>query len=245
MTELFEEPEEGGAALANLLSDLFPGQEALLFHLLICSPCRERATTGLLERYGTSLVLPIGSLAELLGDDCDAEFPVDGWVDELLAHPREHHFELLDEPRFGDGLLVQPLLMRCQQEQLREPELAEHLAVLAVRLAGRTLGDAELQRTIVRASALTANARHRRGRGTAPFLLHDSQEPTPMKEHEHLTPEQIDTMLRGELSAEAIRHGVRVLLAGCPVCRENIRDAVQGLGEIRPTLQPEDRPADA
>ena len=131
--DLFEEEDEAG--LANLLSDLFPGQEALLFHLLVCCPCRDRAATGLLARYGTSLVLPVGGLAELLGDDCDPDFPIDGWVDELLAHPREHHFDLLDEPRFGDGLLVQPLLERCQREQLREPELAEHLALLAVRLA--------------------------------------------------------------------------------------------------------------
>lgn len=133
--DLFEEEDDAG--LVHLLTDLFPGQASLLFHLLVCSPCRERATTGLLARYGTSLVLPVGGLAELLGDGCDADFPLDGWIDELLAHPREHHFDLLDEPRFGDGLLVQPLLERCQREQLRDPELAEHLGLLAVRLADK------------------------------------------------------------------------------------------------------------
>lgn len=160
--DLFE--EEADAGVVSLLSDLFPGQEALLFHLLVCTPCRERATTGLLARYGTSLVLPVGGLAELLGDGCDADFPVDGWVDELLAHPLEHHFDLLDEERFGDGLLVQPLLERCQREQLREPELAEHLALLAVRLAGKALDDAGLQKAMVRASAALANTRRLTGK---------------------------------------------------------------------------------
>lgn len=159
--DLFEEEDAG---LVNLLSDLFPGHEALLFHLLVCSPCRDRATTGLLARYGTSLVLPVGGLAELLGDDCDPDFPVDGWVDEFLAHPREHHFDLLDGPRFGDGLLVQPLLERCQREQLRDPELAEHLALLAVRLAGKALGDAGMQKAMVRASAAMANTRRLAGK---------------------------------------------------------------------------------
>ena len=58
--DLFEEEDDAG--LANLLADLFPGQEPLLFHLLVCSACRDRATTGLLARYGTSLVLPVGGL---------------------------------------------------------------------------------------------------------------------------------------------------------------------------------------
>jgi tetratricopeptide (TPR) repeat protein len=160
--DLFEEEDDAG--LVNLLADLFPGQESLLFHLLVCSPCRDRATTGLLARYGTSLVLPVGGLTELLGDGCDPDFPVDGWVDELLAHPREHHFDLLDEPRFGDGLLVQPLLERCQGEQLRDPELAEHLALLAVRLAGKALDDAGLQKAMVRTSAALANTRRLAGK---------------------------------------------------------------------------------
>lgn len=156
--------EDDDAGLVGLLSDLFPGQELLLFHLLVCSPCRDRATAGLLERYGTSLVLPVGGLAELLGDDCDPDFPLDGWVDELLAHPRERHIDLLDGPRFGDGLMVQPLLERCQREQLRDPELAEHLALLAVRLADKALGDAALQRAMVRASAAMANTRRLSGK---------------------------------------------------------------------------------
>jgi hypothetical protein len=45
--DLFE--EEADAGLVDLLSDLFPGQEPLLLHLLVCSPCRDRAATGLLS----------------------------------------------------------------------------------------------------------------------------------------------------------------------------------------------------
>jgi len=47
-----------------------------------------------------------------------------------------------------------------------------------------------------------------------------------MKDHAHLTPAQIETLLSGKLSPEAIRLGVRVLLAGCPECMETVRLAV-------------------
>lgn len=146
-----------GAPLLDLLFDLVPGQERLLFHVLVCSPCRERASVALLERHGTRLALPAGP--GLLGEDCDPEFPVEGLLDELLAHPREHHFELLDEPPFQEALLVQPLLTRSRQEQLRDPELAEHLAFLAARLAGSTL-----PRTRTRSGVPITHARRRIGR---------------------------------------------------------------------------------
>jgi hypothetical protein len=155
-----------GAPLLDLLFDLIPGQERLLFHVLVCSPCRERASVVLLERHGTRLALPAGGL---LGEDCDPEFPVEGLLDELLAHPREHHFELLDEPPFQEALLVQPLLTRSRQEQLRDPDLAEHLAFLAVRLAGSTL-----QRKPTRSGVLADNARRLTGR------LMQSSRPRPL-----------------------------------------------------------------
>jgi hypothetical protein len=49
-----------------------------------------------------------------------------------------------------------------------------------------------------------------------------------MKEHAHLTPDQVDVLLSGRLSPEAVRLGVRVLLAGCPVCMETVRRGVLG-----------------
>ena len=82
---------------------------------------------------------------------------------ELLSHPSEHHFELLDERRFQKSALVEPLLARSRGEQLRDWELSEHLACLAARLAGRTLTDADFQRMMVRAGALMANARRLAG----------------------------------------------------------------------------------
>ena len=62
---------------------------------------------------------------------------------------------------------------------------------------------------------------------------------TTMKEHVHLTPGQIDILLHGELSAEAVRLAVRVLLAGCPVCMETVRVRVlepdgSGVGQPEP-----------
>jgi tetratricopeptide (TPR) repeat protein len=139
-------------------------EEALLYHLLSCTSCRERAQVALLERHGTNLALPGLGLGGLLDEDCDPGIPVEGLVDELLARPREQHFELLDEPPFDEGLLVGPLLRRSRQEQLREPAFAEHLAFLAARLAGRTLDDAGLRTALVRAGLLKGNARRLAGR---------------------------------------------------------------------------------
>jgi tetratricopeptide (TPR) repeat protein len=140
------------------------GEEAQLYHLLSCSSCRERAQAALLERHGTNLALTTIGLWGLLDEDCDPGIPVEGLLDELLARPREQHFELIDGPPFEEGLLVGPLLWRSRQEQLREPEYAEHLAFLAARLAGRTLDDAGLRKALVRAGLLKGNARRLAGR---------------------------------------------------------------------------------
>lgn len=51
-----------------------------------------------------------------------------------------------------------------------------------------------------------------------------------MKEHVHLTPDQVGVLLEGSLSPEAVRLAVRVLLAGCPVCMETVRQGVLGPG---------------
>lgn len=61
-----------------------------------------------------------------------------------------------------------------------------------------------------------------------------------MKEHSHLTPEQVEILLRGDLSPEAVRLAVRVLLAGCPVCMETVRKAVLGSEEPGSESRPED-----
>lgn len=164
--------DEGGNGAPHLaiLSALYPGEdvdageEAMLYHLLSCSSCRERAQAALLERHGTDLALPALGLGILLDEECDPGIPVEGLVDELLARPREQHFALVDEPPFEEGLLVGPLLRRSRQEQLRDPAFAEHLAFLAARLAGRTLDDAGLRKALLRAGLLKGNARRLAGR---------------------------------------------------------------------------------
>lgn len=66
-----------------------------------------------------------------------------------------------------------------------------------------------------------------------------------MKQHRHLTPEEVPVLLRGDLSAEAIRLAVRFLVAGCPVCMEVIRQGVMGPDDLRAASRPEDPRADA
>jgi hypothetical protein len=61
-----------------------------------------------------------------------------------------------------------------------------------------------------------------------------------MKTHRHFTPEDVLVLLRGDLSAEAIRLAVGVLLAGCPVCMEVVRQAVLGPEDLRVASQTED-----
>ena len=66
-----------------------------------------------------------------------------------------------------------------------------------------------------------------------------------MKKHRHFTPDEVQILLRGDLSAEAIRLGVRVLLAGCPACMEVVRQAVLGPADPRAVSQAEDPKTDA
>jgi tetratricopeptide (TPR) repeat protein len=163
---------EGGSLLVDLLADLFPGQEGLLFHLLVCAPCRERASTTLLARHGVKLVLPAGPLGTLLGEPCEdalmsrPELAAEGLLAELLAHPAEHHFELLEEPRYQEVALVELLLETSRAEQLRDPERSAHLAFLGGRLACLALGEEledELAQALTRAGVLQANARRLAG----------------------------------------------------------------------------------
>ena len=52
-------------------------------------------------------------------------------------------------------------------------------------------------------------------------------------------PEPQEVLLRGDLSAEAVRLAVRVPLAGCPVCMETVRHGVLGPEEPGLESQPE------
>ena len=353
-----------GAPHLAILSALYPGgdvdaeEEALLYHLLSCSSCRERAQAALLERHGTELALPALGLGVLLDEDCDPGIPLDGILDELLARPREQHFALLDDAGLRKALLragllkadarrlagrleeahqalaeedflLAPLpelarlrravgLVRWEQGRLEEgafhlegaatafsmaqrrAEEGETLALLGLLQAetgllpqctGSLLGGLRLlpaegrpwlaalasldlalalaeqgasgevegfARELdecfpsVPAAAEAAatlpgdtlerprGAAQRRARksGAAAPVPNDGAPAPPaavrvkeraaMKEHVHLTPGQVDVLLSGSLSAEGIRIAVRVLLAGCPVCMEEVRRGVLG-----------------
>src|SRR5215210_629105 len=171
------DPENGdhhhgeGSLPVELLSDLFPGQEALLFHLLVCDACRDRASATLLARHGVRLVLPVGSLGALLTEPCGREprpeLAAEGLLAELMAHPRESHWELLEEERYQVPEMVDLLLVNSRSRQLDDPEMSEDLARLAARLAELTLGeeaDEDLARVHTRAGMLMANARRLAGR---------------------------------------------------------------------------------
>ncbi|HWM91867.1 MAG TPA: hypothetical protein VN493_13965, partial [Thermoanaerobaculia bacterium] len=163
------EAADGGSLLVDVLCDLFPGQETLLFHLMVCPTCRGRATSTLLARHGMTLVLPVGLLGELLAGSCRPPEPrpdlADALLAELLTHPLEHHFELVEEPRFHDAALVELLAERSRHEQPRDLELSEHLASLAGKLALQTVpGVEDRERVLVRSAALMANARRLGGR---------------------------------------------------------------------------------
>ena len=52
-----------------------------------------------------------------------------------------------------------------------------------------------------------------------------------MKEHRHLTPEQVTTLLGGSVSEEVLRLTAGLLIGRCAVCLEMIRLGVGGPGE--------------
>ena len=64
-----------------------------------------------------------------------------------------------------------------------------------------------------------------------------------MKQHRHLTPEQVTTLLSGNLSEEVLRLTAGLLIGRCAVCLEMIRQGVGGLRELGSASPPEGRPA--
>ena len=64
-----------------------------------------------------------------------------------------------------------------------------------------------------------------------------------MKQHRHLTPEQVTTLLSGSVSEEVLRLTAGLLIGRCAVCLEMIRLGVGGLGEVGSASRPEGRPA--
>jgi hypothetical protein len=66
-----------------------------------------------------------------------------------------------------------------------------------------------------------------------------------MKQHRHLTPEQVTILLSGNLSEEVLRLSAGLLIGRCAVCLEMIRLGVGGLGELGIESRPEGPPAKA
>lgn len=64
-----------------------------------------------------------------------------------------------------------------------------------------------------------------------------------MKEHRHLTPEQVTLLLDGTLSEAAIQIAAGLLIGSCAVCLEMIRRRVLGLDEPGIESRPEGPPA--
>jgi hypothetical protein len=60
-----------------------------------------------------------------------------------------------------------------------------------------------------------------------------------MNQHRHLTPEQVTTLLSGNLSEEVLRLTAGLLIGRCAVCLQMIRLGVGGLGERAIESRPE------
>ena len=65
-----------------------------------------------------------------------------------------------------------------------------------------------------------------------------------MTQHRHLTPEQVTTLLSGNLSEEVLRLTAGLLIGRCAVCLEMIRLSLGGPGEPGIESRPEDPLAD-
>lgn len=151
------------ASLRELLSDIFPGQASALFHLLHCSACRSWASESLLREQGIYLLLPPFWPEEPLPPMPKPMVePADSAMALLISHPPERRFELLADDRFRTGDLLDLLLETSQTLQLDDPDLAEHLGLLAGRLSGLLSGNHTA--ALTRAGILVANARRLAGR---------------------------------------------------------------------------------
>lgn len=66
-----------------------------------------------------------------------------------------------------------------------------------------------------------------------------------MKQHRHLTPEQVTTLLSGNLSEEVLRLTTGLLIGRCAVCLERVRLGVGGPLGVGIESRPEGPPAKA
>jgi tetratricopeptide (TPR) repeat protein len=159
----------------SLLSELPPGKDSALFHLLSCDLCREWALQWLIGQASDPEGVSYDGIWDRLTDQLPQMIEearrrsrkAEGLLDELLSFPGDEQGAVLQDPRFWSADLLERLLEACQEAQPEDSERSEALAHLALQLTGhlRTRTDELLSAMFfTRASVLRANALRLRGR---------------------------------------------------------------------------------
>jgi len=153
----------------SLLSELPPGKDSALLHLLTCSICREWAIQRLGQAIGYEVVPGYDAiwgrledrLPEMIDEAKRRNLEAEQLLVELLGTPLDEQRNLLQDPRFRSPDLLDLLLEASQEAQPEDAERAEALAVLALHLAGHlrsNLDEILSAMFFTRASVLRANA---------------------------------------------------------------------------------------
>jgi len=129
--------------IRSLLSDLPPGKDSALLHLLTCPDCRDRAIERLAEVQEAGEDLPD---YQEMWDRLQAKVPwmieevsrrkaeTEAFLGDLMSRPRHLRAKaLLEETQLGP----QDLVEASQEAQLQDPERAVALAEVALQVAAR------------------------------------------------------------------------------------------------------------
>lgn len=120
--------------IQEVLSGLAPEQERPFLHTLLCDSCRGIAVATLLHKRGVGLLLPRSVKTGGGEPEPAGAVPL---LAELLGHPPEERARILDQPRFRRPAVIEQLLRLAEEQQLANPDLADHLAALAAHRAAR------------------------------------------------------------------------------------------------------------
>jgi tetratricopeptide (TPR) repeat protein len=157
----------------SLLSELPPGKDAALLHLLTCGVCREWALRRLREdgepgpSYEAVWDRLTDQLPQMIAEAQSRNLAAEALLAELLSLPSQEQSGALQDPRFESPDLLEQLLEESQEAQPEDVERSAALAALAMQLTGqlRKRTDEILSAmSFTRATVLRANALRLRGR---------------------------------------------------------------------------------
>jgi tetratricopeptide (TPR) repeat protein len=171
---LLKSPALHEEEVRSLLSELPPGKDGALLHVLTCPFCRGWAIQRLGQEVGGEDFPEYEAiwgrleerLPEMLFEAERRNLAAEGLLVELLGSPAAERSEALRNPRFWSVDLLELLLEASREAQGKDGERSEALALLGLQLTGYLRADMDeifSAMFFARASVLRANALRLRG----------------------------------------------------------------------------------